>query len=365
LDTPDHIFIDIGNDQTEGLIRQLDLIDCPLPQDILRHHVIPRISNNGTAEDERRTKLIQYALDNFSQLPSESRSDLSQKEIIPVSTSTPLLRRPRDTVAGDVAPLFFPEEARTPTEEFHKHYSKELGELGMVLTIDTDILLERIDAYSKSDRPYDQVESKVKSLFHMGKPTESLPEEQLKLRWIPARSLVPGRAQGFFCATECRNKESEGLLKHAMAIMEFCISPSWIDSLGWGGPISPKHLLRQLEVAMEAGDIGALDSLVTYWSEEENYTAGSPLELETRRWIPGATSSPYLYYTPAEIFFHDSQDLSPHFGKIGTYRDPERVEKFFTRIGVKKCPTFEQVHYYSCQMLRILPAWLSNNPLAM
>jgi sacsin len=350
LDTPHHIFIDISNDETENLIRRLSLIHCPSLRDILSRHVIPGISDNGTAEDERRTRLIQYALDNFSHLPPASRSDLSQKAIVPVSTGTgtALLRRPRDTVAGDVAPLFFPEEARTPSEGFRERYFKELNELGMALTINTDILLERIDAYSKSTRPYNQIEWKVKILFESGNPSQPLPEGHLKLPWIPARSLVPGGAQRFFCATECRNKESKRLLNYAMAIMEFHVSQLWIDSLGWSGPISPEHLLRQLETAMEAEDVGALDSLVAYWSIEENYTAGSPLELETRRWIPGATSRPYLYYTSAEIFFHDSQGLAPHFGKIGTYRNSERVEKFFTKIGVKRCPTFEQVHCYSC-----------------
>ena len=162
---------------------RLELIDPPSFPDFLKCHVVSKISDTGSSDDERRTKLIKFALDNFDQLPPESRAELSRKQIVPVNISTTLLRVPGETVAGmPVNLLFFPEEERCATEDFSARYLDELKRLGMSAAVTPEILLERIDSYSKFTRQFDEIQLKVKLLFTHGKPPQQLPEEYRKLR---------------------------------------------------------------------------------------------------------------------------------------------------------------------------------------
>ena len=339
LDTPDYLFIDMSHDDTEKLSRRLGLIDCPSLPDILNYHVVPRISDTGTSDDERRTELIKFALDNFDQLPPESRAELSRKQIVPVNISTTLLRVPREAVAGEpVNLLFFPEEERCATEDFSARYLDELKKLGMSTAVTPEILLERIDSYSKFTRQFDEIQLKVKLLFTHGNPPQPLPEEYRKLRWIPAKS--PAGDRRLFSTAECQSQGRRELLSYAMPIMEFTITPTWLDSLGWSGPLPPGQLLEQLEAVTEKRDVDAWEALVRYWCIEGNHKPGSPLGLETRKWILSASGT---YHKPEEIFLGDAQGLEPYFGTIRPPYHEGRFQPFFTGIGVKKSPTFEQV----------------------
>ena len=342
LDTPGYLFIDISHNDTEKLSRRLELLDCLSLPDILKYHVVPRISDTGASDDERRTELIKFALDNFDQLPPESRAELSQKQIVPVNISTTSLRVPGQTVAGEpVNLLFFPEEERCATEDFSARYLGKLKELGMSTAVTPEILLERIDAYSKFTGPFEKIQLKVKLLFSHGKPPQRLPEEYRKLRWIPAKS--PAGDRRLFSAAECQSKGRRDLLSYAMPIVEFTIAPSWLDSLGWSGPLPPGQLLEQLKAVTRKKDTAAWEALVRYWCIESKYKPGPPLGLETREWILSASGT---YHKPEEIFLDDAQGLEPYFGIIRAPYHEERFQPFFTGIGVKKSPTFEQVNCF-------------------
>jgi len=345
LDTPRHIFIDTRHHELKGLVSHLKLFKCPPLPEILEEHVVPRISETGTANDKRRRGFIEFALDHFKSLSDEARSALSTKEIVPVSAEK--LRHPRDTVAGKYAvALYFEEEERCAIRSFDETYHTELVRLGMSEDITDEIILERIRSYSSSGRSHSDINDRVSTLFSRGKPpSQPLSKEDMELCWIPG--ITPEKKHGLFSALQCRPKSFRSLCNYSMPIMKFVISQRWEKWLGWDGKLTIEQMSKQLQETNKRGDRLSLARLVDYWhkiylSGKTSPTVDAELKLESQKWIPGSSGE---FFSLTEIFFDRAKNLPPYYDTVcGRFLEAEEnVRLFLTHIGVQQAPTFDQV----------------------
>ena len=355
LDTPQHIFIDTKYHELKGLVSHLQLFRCPSLSEILRDHVVPRISETGTPNDKRREGFIKFALDYFRSLSPEARSALSTKEIVPVSAKK--LRRPRDTVSGKyVAALYFEEEERCVIRSFDEVYHNVLVRLGMSQDMTDEIILERIHSYSSSARSHSDIDDKVHILFSRGKPpSQPLSKEYMELCWIPA--ISPEGKFGLFNALQCRSRSFRSLCNYSMPIMKLPISREWEKWLGWDARLTVQQMSKQLHEANKKDDRLSLARLVEYWhkiysSGTASWTVDAELKLESRQWIPGSSGE---FYSLTEIFFTGATHLPPYYDIIcERFLGAEpNVKRFLTHIGVQEAPTFDQVIHI------LLFAWFS------
>ena len=345
LDTPRHIFIDTRHHELKGLVSHLQLFECPSLPEILREHVVPRISETGTPGDKRRGGFIEYALDHFRFLSDEARSALSTKEIVPVSSEK--LRRPRDTVAGKyVAALYFEEEERCAIRSFDEAHHTKLVRLGMSEDITDEVILERIRSYSSSGRSHSDISERVSTLFSRGKPPpQPLSKEDMELCWIPG--ITPEGKLGLFSALQCRPKSFRLLCNYSMPIMKFVISQRWEKWLGWDANLTVQQMSKQLQEAKKRDDHLSLARLVDYWykiylSGKASPTVDAELKLESQKWIPGSSGG---FFSLTEIFFARATHLPPYYDNVcERFLGAERnVKPFLTHIGVRQAPTFDQV----------------------
>ena len=347
LDTPQHIFVDMGCHELKGLVSYLQLFKCPSLSEILGDHVVPRISETGTPHDKRWEGYIKFALDNFNSLSAEARSALSTKEIVPVSAEK--FRCPKDTVSGkNVAALYFEEEERCAIKRFDKVYHEALVSLGMSEDITDQVIFERIRSYSNSRRSHNDINDKVHILFSRGKPPlQPLSKEHMELRWIPATS--PEGKLGLFSVLQCRSTSFRFLCNYSMPIMKSRISlpRGWEKWLGWDAKLTVQQMSKQLQEANKKDDRLSLARLVDYWykiylSGKASPIVNAELKLDSRKWIPGSSEE---FFSPTEIFFTGATDLPPYYDKVcERFLGAEpNVKQFLTHIGVKQAPTFDQV----------------------
>jgi len=345
LDTPQHIFIDTRYHELKGLVSHLKLFECPSLPEILREHVVPRISETGMPNDKRRGEFIEFVLGHFKSLSDEARSALSTKEIVPVSAEK--LRRPRDTVTGkSVAALYFEEEERCAIRIPDEAYHTELVHLGMSEDITDEVILERIRSYSSSGRSHSEINDKVSTLFSRGKPpSQPLSKEDMELCWIPG--ITPEGKPALFSALQCRSTNFRYWCNYSMPIAKPHIPQRWEKWLGWDANFTVQQMSKQLQETNKRDDRLSLARLVDYWhkiylSGKTSPTVDAELKLESQKWIPGSSGG---FFPPTEIFFTGATCLPPYYDNVcERFLGAERnVKPFLTHIGVQQAPTFDQV----------------------
>lgn len=339
LHAPNTIFIDISNIDSDQLIRGLGLAVCPSLEEILELYVVPNIID--AKDDTLRNSLVEFALKHFTRLPQSSKDILSYTEIVPVDITKTVLKRPVDTVSLDLTMYFFPDEYRTPVPKFYSRYHSELTMLKMVTKVSGEFALERIAAYSQSDRPPNEVGEKARRLLERFCPSDTMkiPEDYLSLRWLPAQPLKG--IEELYSAEQCRDQTSGYLVKYAMPVMKFSVSESWREAMGWNKPLQKPQLLAQLDGAVKAEDTEALWDLITKGGK--NLADCTP-ELQEREWIPDTVGA--KYYRPSDSFFGDFSPLSPYFGTVAPKFKKWELKEILTGLGVNKVPSFSQVFIY-------------------
>lgn len=314
----------------------MDLAGCPQLTGLFEEFIVPGLA--GIDNEELRAEHGEYVLRNYHALSAKSKEHLSQTEIVPVQCSLgkTSLKCPRDIISPDsvVASLYFEDESRIPTEEFHGRHRTRLHELGMVDSITSEVVLDRISEYGrrgKTDHPLDEIAAKVQQLMAHSSVPPPLPQEIIQsLQWIPAQRLSGGVE--LFSAIQCRDRGREMLVKYFMPLMRFSVDSAWAKCLGWDQPLPKFQILEQLEGAVKAGDNVVIDYLVGR-KELEACIA----ELLEMRWIPSAAGG---YYSPSTIFFNDFRNLAPHFG---TLENRSRKFALFKKLGVQNAPSLLQV----------------------
>lgn len=341
LRAPGTIFVDIKDADTMRLIIALDMVQCPEPAEIFESYVVPGIVD--TQYDDWRGSLatIEYALQNFNILSDQCSAELSQAKIVPVPgpTGKILRKRPGDIVEpnSSVAALFFPDENRVADERFCRRYYDQLLHLGMVCSIDDEVVLERIEEYGNSEHSVEDIAERVQKLIADCTAPPPLPDRLRQLRWVPACSLD---SETFLCRPEeCRGPKDEKLVRYIMPVVGFPINKAWSSCFGWDRPLPQPEILRELEEAVEADDIEALEYLI----KKKHITVEDfPEVLNTIEWIPSTSG---IYCSPANIFLDDFTNLAPHFGTLNN-RFKWYGHTFFSKIGVQTAPSFQQVRKF-------------------
>lgn len=346
LKAPDTVFIDIKNDDTMNLVKLLNLATCPGLEEILECYVVPEILNSNSGDGgSRRITLIEYALKNFGLLWTKSIEGFSRAKIVPVQGPLgTVMSCPRDTLdpRSPVATLFFPDEGRVGDENFCTRFHCELLQLGMVTSVNADIVLERISEYGKGNRALGSVFEKAQQLITICRNPPNLPLRLHQLRWIPVKEI--NGTDGLSSASDCRDGRLENLVKHVMPIVPFQVSGAWTSCLGWDQTLPPHVILQQLKGAVKADDTATL-----YFLIQRGYITAHqfPDELTKIDWIPSTTSK---YYSPGNIYSEDLTSLSPHFGTLNP-RFQDFTKQFFSKIGVQPSPSFKQVfvlRFHNC-----------------
>lgn len=341
LYAPNTIFIDISNSDSDHLIRKLELAVCPSLEEILNLYVVSNILD--TTDDALRDSLVGFALKHFNSLSLQSRDILSRTAIVPVDTAGTTLKRPMDMVALDLKRFFFPDEYRTPVPEFYDRYRSELARLKMTTKVSGEFAFERIQAYSQSGRPPNEVGEKAKGLLNGFSPTTGtkLPQEFISMQWLPAQSPGGVEEPRLYSAEQCRDQSFEPLLKYAMPLMKFNVSGNWRVAMGWENQLQKPQLLAQLDGALRAKDITALEHLIDLiMTGKPNFFDCIP-ELQEREWIPDPTET--KYYRPSDIFFDDFSPLSPYLSTVAPKFKKWRYNDLLVKLGVNKEPSFIQV----------------------
>lgn len=353
LHAPNTKFIDISDDDSDKLIRGLELAVCPSLEDILRLYVVPNILD--TTDDVLRDSLVEFALKNFSRLSHQSVGILSRVAIVPVNTTEAIFKRPVDTVSLDLMKYFFPDEYRTPVLEFYNRYREELAMLGMTKMVSKEFALERIKAYSQSDHPPSAVGEKATGLLAGFIPTigMELSQEYTSMQWLPAQAPGDIEETKLYSAEQCRDRSFEPLVKYAMPLMKFEVSDSWRVAMGWDKQLQKPQLLAQLDGAVKAEDNTALRYLIM---KEGTVLIDYMPELQQREWIPDKGQA--KYYRPSDTFFDDFSSLSPYLGTVAPeFKKPDykyRPEEFLAKLGVNKEPSFNQVFIHLVFVQRTL-----------
>lgn len=342
----------MSNDDSERLIRDLGLAACPTELEILENYVIPYIAD--TRDDTLRASLVEFSFKHFHLLSQPYRSMLSKTEIVPVSTTGATLKPPIHTVSLELAALFFPDENATPILDFYNRWRSVLIALGMTETVTRRVVLDRIEAYSQPNRSPEEVGRKAQKLAERFIPTTAtnFPQKYLSdYRWLPAQ--FSGGAEQLYSAEQCRDRNSEALVKYAMPLTKFEMNDGWREALGWKKPLSGKQLLNQLKGAKNANDTTAILNVIQ--------NAGASLdeyktELQEFEWIPDTNET---YYRPSNIFLDDFSHLSPYFGAVAPKLKRQlQCKKFLIQMGVGKAPSFKQVlkthiHLWRLAVLRM------------
>lgn len=346
LHAPNTKFIDISSSDSEQFIRGLELAVCPSLEEILRLYVVPNIAD--TTDDALRNSLVEFALKNFASLPQQSVGILSRVAIVPVNTTEAIFKRPGDTVSLDLVKFFFQDEYRTPVLNFYDRYRSELAMLGMTTMVSKEFALERIKAYSQSDHPPNAVGEKATGLLAGFTPTTGmeLSQEYTSMQWLPAQAPGGVEETKLYSAEQCRDRSFEPLVKYAMPLMKFEVSGGWRVAMGWDKQLQKPQLLAQLDGAVKAEDNTALRYLIL---KEGTTLIDYMPELQEREWIPDKGQA--KYYRPSDTFFDDFSPLSPYLGTVAPeFKKPEykyHLEKFLTKLGVNKRPSFSQVFIHS------------------
>lgn len=361
LHAPNTKFINISNNDSDQLIRVLELAVCPELKEILRRYVVPNIVD--TTDDALRDSLVEFALKNFVSLSQQSIDILSRVAIVPVSTTEAIFKRPMDTVSLDLMKFFFPDEYRTPVLKFYNRYRSELAILGMTTMISKEFVLERIKAYSQSGHLPNVVGEKATRLLASFSPTigMKLSQEYTSMQWLLAQAPGGVEEPKLYSAEQCRDRSYKSLVKYAMPLMKFDVSDKWRVAMGWDKQLQKSQLLAQLDGAVKAEDTTALRYLIM---KQGTILIDYMPELQEREWIPD--KGRLKYYRPSDTFFDDFSPLSPYLGTVAPeFKKPEYnkrargniLEEFLAKLGVNKEPSFSQVFIHPVFVQRTLPAF--------
>lgn len=364
LHAPNTKFINISNNDSDQLIRVLELAVCPELKEILRLYVVPNIVD--TTDDALRASLVEFALENFASLSQQSVDILSCVAIVPVNTTEAIFKRPVDTVSLDFMKYFFPDEYRTPVLKFYNRYCLKLAKLGMTTTMSEEFVLERIKSYSQSGHPPNEVGEKATGLLANFPPTidptidMKLSQEYTSMQWLPAQAHGDVEEPKLYSAEQCRDRSYKSLVKYAMPLMKFDVSDKWRVAMGWDKPLQKSQLLAQLDGAVKAEDTTALRHLIM---KRGTILIDYMPELQEREWIPD--KGRLKYYRPSDTFFDDFSPLSPYLGTVAPeFKKPEYkrargniLEEFLAKLGVNKEPSFSQVFIHPVFVQRTLPAF--------
>lgn len=342
LRAPRTIFIDIKDPDTKRLIEALGVVNCPEPAEIFESYVVPDIVDT---QDENwggdSLAAIEYVLHNFILLSEECKDELSQANIVPVPgpSGTILRKCPRDTVEPNspVAELFFPDENRIADVSFFTRHRDKLLQLGMVGSINQEVVLERIEQYGSSEHSVEEITEKVQKLLAGCATPPPLSDRLRQISWLPAR-LLEGET-GLYSPEECRGPRFEKLVRYIMPVVVLHITKAWGSHFGWDQPFPQPVILDQLKAAVEAHDDEVIEDLI---KRKHISVDDFPAELTTMNWIPSTSGT---YCSPANIFLDDFSNLSPHFGTLDN-RLKWHGMTFFNKIGVERAPSFQQVRIF-------------------
>lgn len=356
LRAPRTIFIDIKDPDTARLIGALGVVDCPEPAEIFESYIVPDIvDNQEEAWGGDSLATIEYVLQHFTLLSEQCSAELSRAKIVPVPgpSGTILRKCPRDTVEPNsaVAGLFFPDENKIAEVPFFTRHRDKLLHLGMVCSINEEVVLERIEKYGNSEHSLEDITEKVQKLIAGCATPPSLPARLRRISWLPARPFEG--ETNLYSPEECRGPRFEKLVRYIMPVATFHITKAWSSRFGWDQPFPQPVVLRQLKEAVKVHD----DEVIEHLIKLKHITVDEfPAELATMKWIPSTSGT---YCSPANIFLDDFSTLSPHFGTLDN-RLKWHGMTFFNKIGVERAPSFRQV----CTLLlmfRVKKDWIASD----
>lgn len=338
-----------------------ELAFIPSQRELLENYYIPTISH-FTGGPEYLYSLAEYILEsgNIEALSSSGRESLSGIDFITVSGNRNIFTSPKNLVdSGSIAAKFFyPDENVFPETQLLERFRASLERLHMVSTLTPEIILGRLEAFSKRREP--DLSARLQLLLTQAHHPPLLSAEHLSLRWIPATDTLGERV---YCNSyECRDRLQSSLVKYAMPMTDLEIGSLWQVQLGWKRPVTelnvagdysqdqqpratppePRYVIKQLEEAVNRQDNSVIASLLkSGWLKSK----GVDEYLDSLAWIPGKSGG---YYLRSDVFFEEHGTIfqpyldviQPHFKK---YFHPSTQTYGGVSFALEKSPGFGKV----------------------
>lgn len=334
------VFLSARNPPMLRLLKQFCLAEVPNIPQLLEEYVFPGISAETTLGILER--LVAFALDNFDSFPAGGVAKMADMEFVPVrsQTSTGVLTRsfksPRQCVdpGSGLGNLFFKHESVWIEDEFWKTNSEKLAGMQLIDKITVDLVLNRVNTYSRALNGIttDELARKVEMLMIVSNKLEIPTARSLKGRpWLPARKYPSGDIV-LTNAEDCRDESFTDLVGYAMPIVPFGIGKTWCKALEWDGLIPATVIESQVQILVDKREFSRLGVILCYLEKNrqvEGYLDG----LREMKWILGVSGQ---VFKCDDIFFSHAVQLNPSCDCIGD--ELNRYKSVLVNLGVQEQP---------------------------
>lgn len=339
-DFADVQFLDAREDFVRDALKNLWGMKTLSTKDAVGTYIIPAWQGKAfTGTSSCKQESAYLLLQHYSSLSPQLQKDTAQLPIFPSrrmngeETSNfavaSALVDPSSKKLGD---LFFEDEEVLPSTRAFEQHKIVLKECGLKSVATEALLYDRILVYGGEARPLGQVRDRARKLLAFEWPTTksrlSIPRA---LKWLPVTN--PDGSLALAAASDCRPFADRLLVGFELPTLDFHVSTTWADRLGWDEPIPTSILLSQLAKGIDKKEKDVVEAVLKYFIKHSRTEA----VLDDLKQLSCVFVCGQKWVTPSEAFFEGCSQLAPYLEDVDLIfaRD---FRELLSSIGVRQRP---------------------------
>lgn len=336
------------------LLQKLELADCLGSVQLIQDHIIPAWESGkaGTWTSCCKKQISEFILTRFSSLSLDIQDRLRTISIVPVAqlngkntSKFALAADLIDPSIPELKGLYFVDEEIIPKESFLLKFNAAMKGCGLKMTVDEDVVENRIRCYASTRYPLLDVQKRaqrlLESVCRWTTPLERQDGSDLRrLKWIPA--VDPNGTLALKASNECRGCRHRLLVSSQLPILNVPISTEWEERLGWYNILPGDLLLSQLNFGVERNDREIVDAVLTYISKNGlietllNRLKRLPCVLVSSGWFV----MPSQAFRPPKRSIAGCERLQPYLANIDNKFWQDHKDLLIRlEVGNQLCPT--------------------------
>jgi hypothetical protein len=329
-------FIDLSTDSIEQLARTFNLVQFLPIETLLTEYVIPAIESRMVEANSEREPIC-YVLQSSAFLSKDWKQKLSRRRVIPSRSEQDfgVLNAPRelyDPTSRHFRGLFFADETVFPDDDIFEEYKVVLMQMGLHADINVDVIKSRVRYFEGVQSPLLELKTKgshlmQKSLTDLELTDYAFCNELRSKRWVPATKCSKLEK---LSPKECRPQDFDGLVNDSLGLIDFPVSPSWCQLLGWDMPIGFQILITQLSRLIEENKPIEAQKVLEYIEKNVSLQEYIP-KLRVMKCIPGSQG----FYWPYNVLSSQDRELS-RLAPMWTFCIPLSHFRLFSRNSASK-----------------------------
>jgi sacsin len=367
-------FIDTENEHVKDMLSATGIAQWPSTIDLIERYLIPAMTSDtcGLLPDAVKVMTAELIFRNYFSLSKQGQAGIHKLPIVPVEENIRSNQKSRfcsatelfHPTAREIDGLFFPDELVYPRMSLFDEFGGVMLQCGLRWKLTWPLALERIRLYARTERPLEEVATRVKVLFRLqlDRDIKYGPhdlEEVNNLPWIPVRHRDDRPDLARTNSQCCRSSSDRLIAGRVLPILEYGVHSTWQRALGWYTTFPVDTLVRQLQAGVADGDLDIVNAVLAYITQR-----GLQMDyVDALRPISCILGSCGTLFPPTKVFIHGATRLSPYLGNIhkGFQR---RHHRLLGTLGLSTRPSLQDLFHVQ-KLLVAVENPLSNVDLAV